>query len=227
MVPILFRAVTTVLSAVVGVVVVQSFGETPAAKVAGAVLFAGLVAAMEWAMAWAPKHSARARQLLDPRSVMAGSWWQRVVHAEGDDPVQAANMFGLYVVEYRPDEGYVVNGTAYDGAGTPVARWSSVDATTFSRDGSSMFYMFDGTVLNDPTPRRSGITNIRLNSAVAGTGRVEHVSLNRSYDFDCHRTTDAWLAEHRAGMSEADLADPEMRDELALRLAKVSEHRDS
>lgn len=47
MVPIVFRAVTTVLSAVVGVAVVQSFGETPAAKVAGAVLFAGLVAAME------------------------------------------------------------------------------------------------------------------------------------------------------------------------------------
>ena len=227
MVPILFRAVTTVLSAVVGVAVVQSFGETPAAKVAGAVLFAGLVAAMEWAMAWAPRHSARARHLLDPRSVMSGSWWQRVVHAEGDDPVQAANMFGLYVVEYRPSEGYVVNGTAYDRDGTPVARWGSIDATTFSRDGTSMFYMFDGTVLNDPTPRRSGITNIRLNSPVAGTGRVEHVSLNRSFDFDCHRTTEEWLREHGVSLRERDLGDPERRDQVARRLAEQSQRQDS
>jgi hypothetical protein len=109
-----------------------------------------------------------------------------------------------------------------------VARWWSVGTATFSKDGQSMTYMFDGTATNDRFPQRTGIGWIHLTSPDAGTGRVEHVSLNRSIDFNCRRATSDWLQARGVVLDDPEqLRDPEVRDRVAPQLAAALTRPDS
>ena len=80
-----FRAVNAVFAVVVAVVVSTRWGESNRGKVIIVIITAGVVALCEWLMAWAPKHSAAARSLLDPRAVFIGVWMQQGVLVRGEE----------------------------------------------------------------------------------------------------------------------------------------------
>ena len=90
------------------------------------IITAGVVALCEWLMAWAPKHSAAARSLLDPRAVFIGVWMQQGVLVRGDEGTDAmrGNSFGVFSIQYdSAAQTYRVDGSAYDPRAKEHARW--------------------------------------------------------------------------------------------------------
>lgn len=202
MIPIILRALSTVITVVVAVAVAAHWGDSNGGKVLSAVLIAIVIALVEAAMIWAPKHSARARRLLDPRSIMVGIWVQEVtwLWATDRDPVDLPNRFAVFVVDYAPPGGYSVSGRAYDKHGREHARWWSVESVMFGSNGREMTYVFDGMITDVRTgkgdPDRTGLTKLTLASDNnSGTGRVEHVALNSRLTFDMFRITSSWLKD--------------------------------
>ena len=152
MVPIAVRAFSTVVTVLVGVVVSTTTDDSPRSKIVAALVIAAVIAFVEWLLIWAPRHSALARRLLDPRSVMVGTWFQdvaRVFHREGDPAGHDENRFAIFWVSYALPEGYRVTGFAYDPTGKEFARWNSIGVPEFTADGHSMSYRFSGTLTHD------------------------------------------------------------------------------
>jgi hypothetical protein len=225
---IVFRALNAVFAVAVAIMVSTRLGESTVGKLVTVATTAGVVALSEWLMIWAPKHSAAARRLLDPRSILTGIWIQEVVHVYGTEgaPTMRPNRFAVFSIDYRtPTDTYAVEGTAYDEHGNEHARWQSEDIVHFAKDGRSMTYLWGGTISN-PTlgpfdPRRTGFARLMLSSDDGGRGHVEHVALNVNLDFNMQRVTRAWLAERRLGRFKPNaLHNPGVRDKFATDYAK-------
>ena len=177
---------------------------------------------------WAPKRSASARRLLDPRAVFSGVWIQQVVHIYGDEGApMKPNRFAVFSIAYRKsDDSYAVKGNAYDGNADEHARWWSVDVVHFAKDGRAMTYLWEGTITNkslrEGDPERTGFARLDLASDDGGSGRVEHVSLKVNLEFNMIRVTRAWLAKQKLDAFEPDkLRDPTTRDQFATAYAKT------
>lgn len=228
---LLFRALNAVFAVVVAVLVSLHWGDTPAAKLLTVVITASVVAFAEWLLIWAPKHSRKARRLLDPRAIFAGVWVQEDVHAFGDTRVEQSNRFAVFTVDYRePTDTYVVDGTAYNAQGREHARYWSVDTMHFAKDGRAMTYLFEGTIatpdLAEGDPRRTGLARLTLSSDDAGRGRVEHVAMNRTLAFNIRRITKTWLAEQELNRFVPEkLREPDVRDAFANAFARPQETR--
>jgi len=229
MLAILVRAFSTVIAVVVAVAVTANLGDSGGGKVLSAVIIAAVIAALEWLMVWTPKHSARARHLLDPRSVMAGVWVQNVVRVRGKDGlVEGPNRFAIYSIDYTDSDGYSVSGRAYDERGAEYARYWSVGAAMFTRSGREMTYVFQGTIterrsLTEYDRDQTGLTKLSLASDDnSGTGRVEHVAEDRSIDFDFFRVTSEWLTERGLGQYKPSrLRDVGIRNQFAIEFSRT------
>jgi hypothetical protein len=230
MVQVIVRALTTVLAVVVGVAVsASSLGDSGGGKVVAAALIASIVALLEWLLIWAPKHSARARRMLDPRSLMVGVWSQDVFREGGRRLPDGTNRFAVYTVGYNASDGYKIEGRAYGADGTEHARWWSDGTVNFSQSGREMTYVFKGDVTDpslgaDSEASRSGPSKLSLppDSDDSGTGHVEHVADNVSLDFDIFRVTPAWL--HARGLdkySPDQLRDLGVRNRFAVDLSRT------
>jgi hypothetical protein len=227
---VILRGLTTVLAVAVGVAVsASSLGDSGGGKVVAAVIIAALVALLEWLIIWAPKHSVRARRLLDPRSLMIGVWCQDVFREGGGGLPDHTNRFAVYTVGYNASDGYRIEGRAYGADGTEHARWWSEGTVNFSQSGREMTYVFKGEV-TDPKfgenseHSRTGLTKISLppDSADSGTGHVEHVADNVSLDFDMFRVTSAWLRDRGLDRySPEQLRDLGIRNKFAVDLSRT------
>jgi len=218
MVPILFRAFSTIVTVVIAVVVSAVVGDSPLGKVWAAVLIAFVIALAEWLINWAPKHSALARKLLDNRASMVGMWVQnvdRVLHG------QEGIRFSIFWVYYKKPEGYAVAGYAYNPEGKKYAAWWSVGSPEFGEDGRSMTYRWGGTVMEggraDDDAERTGIASISIDKE----GKVEHVGMNLSLCVNIQRVTVEWLSEIGLGQYQPDdLREQEIRDAAACAYAR-------
>ncbi|RZU50344.1 hypothetical protein EV385_2113 [Krasilnikovia cinnamomea] len=201
MLQVLFRAFVTVFTVATGVTVSTLWGDSSGGKLLAASVIAVVVGLVEWLMIWTPKHSALARRLLDPRSVVVGVWLQDVKLAWGlqGRPQASPNRFAIFTVSYDSTHDYLVEGRAYDERGQEYARWHSIESPMFSRNGRSMTYLFEGTVLDSDVSlterHRVGLTRLALESSTdCGEGSVEHVAMNAHVEFDLFRITPTWLA---------------------------------
>jgi hypothetical protein len=198
-VPILFRAFTTLVTVLISVGVAAEMGDSTQGKIWSAVLIAFVIALVEGLLYWAPKHSALIRRLLDPRSAVIGIWIQDVQHVShpGWSSSEPPTLrFGVFWVEYEPSQGYEVAGFAYHANGEERSRWWSDGPAWFTADGQSMTYRWQGTVMkgidpNDPTIR-TGIATINIRNNI---GKVEHVGMNLSMIINVQRVDDKWLRE--------------------------------
>lgn len=219
MVGVIVRATSTIITVVVAVAVSSTLGDTASGRIWAAVLIAILIGLVESLLIWAPKHSALARRLLDPRSVHVGVWMQRVTKSVGGDgrsPADELNRFAVYYVKYN-EGSYRVSGFAFDSSGTDFARWHSVGSPEFASDGHSMTYRFVGEIIGDATDsddiERTGVTGLDLESS---TGRVDHVGERRIVLFDIERVSRRLL--DRLGLNDLSwkqLDDPASRRRLA------------
>jgi hypothetical protein len=222
MVPILFRAFSTVITVAVAVVVAATLGNSSSGKIWAAIIIAIVIAATEWLLIWTPKHFAVARKLLDPRANMVGVWLQdvrRVLH-QGNASGRRGNRFAIFWVDHDSGD-YGVTGFAYTPTGTEHSRWTSVAGSLeFAQDGYSMTYRWKGTITDesdDNDPERVGFSYVDLHSL---TGRVDHVGMNLSLVFDVQQITPEWLIE--IGLNQYrpnDLKNGKIRDEVAIRYA--------
>jgi hypothetical protein len=202
MVSIVIRALSTVVTVLVAVAVAAQWGESPAGKILAAVVIAVVIAVIEGGLLWAPRHSVRVQQLLDPRSIMLGVWVQRNLELTAGDKSLATvgNSFSVYTVEFDPPNEYKIDGRAYDSTGREVARWWSDGSPLFGSNGREMTYIFDGTLNEFPgsagDPDRTGVVKVWLGpDGNTGRGRVDHVAERRRFDFDLYRVTEQWLAK--------------------------------
>lgn len=218
MVPILFRAFSTVVTVVIAVGVAAQAGETASGKIWAAVLIAAVVGLVEWLLVWAPKHSALARRLLDPRAQMVGVYVQDVKMMFGTGRgARPDNRFAVFWVDARGDGEYGVTGFAYNSAGGRYADFRSEGMPEFSKDGLSMTYRWDGEFLNDSddgqAPDSKGVAQVDLHSC---TGRVDNVGMDLALLFDLHRVDRAWLDTIGLGqLDPSSLKRADGRDEFA------------
>ena len=218
MVPILFRAFSTVATVIIAVAVSATIGESATGKVWAAILIAAVIAAVEWLLIWTPKHSAVARKLLDPRAKMVGIWVQnvdRVFHGQED------NRFSIFWLDHQDSGDYDINGFAYNPEGVEHARWWSDGIPEFGKDGRSMTYRWKGTVMenggNDDSPDRTGVASM----TDGGTGRVEHVGMNLDLEVSFERVTTKWLEGIGLGQYKPDdLKKKGIRDTVASAYAR-------
>jgi hypothetical protein len=220
------RAANAIFAVVVAVVVSMRFGQSNLGKLVTVLITAAVVAVCEGLVVWAPKHSSRARRLLDPRSIFAGVWIQDVVHVHGyEDAPTAKNRFAVFSLAYRQStDDYAVEGTAYDEDGKEHARWQSVETAHFTKDGRSITYLWEGTItdrtLGPGDPRRTGFARLLLSSDDGGRGRVEHIALDGILEFNVRRVTPRLLAEYDlAHFKPSELRDPGLRDKFGAAFA--------
>ena len=217
------RAVSAVFAVVVAVLVSTLYGESITGKLLTVLITAGVVALFEVLKIWLPRHSARGRQLLDPRSQFTGVWLQEGVKQYGSDGVniEAPNRFAIFVVGYQKEtDNYEVDGAAYTAEGDEHARWESTDVANFAKDGRAMSYEFTGTITNadlgPEDPRRTGFCRVKLLDGDSGRGRVDHVAVNAVLLFNLSRVTTKWLVAHNLLQFKLDnLKDPVQRNRLA------------
>jgi hypothetical protein len=189
MVPILFRAFSTIVTVVIAVVVSATVGDSSFGKVWAAVLIASVIALVEWLLIWAPKHSTVARKLLDRRSNMIGVWLQtvdKVIHGKAD------NRFSIFWISSDSDI-YKVDGFAYDSRGVEAASWHSVGSPDFAPDFRSMTYRWEGTIEDHESkddPGRIGVASFNLDGH---TSRVEHVGMRLNLVVRFQPVTTEWL----------------------------------
>jgi hypothetical protein len=222
-VPILFRAFSTIVTVVIAVGVSASLGETAAGKIWAAVLIAAVIALVEWLLIWAPRHSAVARRLLDPRSALVGVWLQdvrRVLEAAPGPDGASLNRFAIFWVEYGDGE-YDVSGFAFDPTGVEHSRWWSEGVPEFAKDGRSMTYRWNGTTMMGGTHGqdmdRTGICRLDLR---AGTGRIQHVGMRVDLIFDFFQVTQHLLDDMSLRLGPADLKTFEGREVFAREYAR-------
>jgi hypothetical protein len=222
-VPILFRAFSTVVTVVVAVGVAAALGETAAGKIWAAVLIAAVIALVEWLLVWAPGHSAVARRLLDPRSTWVGVWLQdvrKVLEAAPGSDGASANRFAVFWVEFG-DGDYAVHGFAFDPTGVEHSRWRSEGVPEFAQDGHSMTYRWKGTKMLGGSPgedmNRTGICRFDLR---AGTGRVQHVGMRVDLILDFFPVTQDQLDDMGLRLGPEDLKTNRGRGEFARRYAQ-------
>jgi hypothetical protein len=226
MLPIYFRALSTVVTVVIAVIVSATLGDTGWGKIWAAVLIAVVIAGVEWLLIWAPGHFALARQLLDPRADLIGVWIQVVnpVRQSGiSGGSEGTNQFAIFWVDYRSPDSYVVTGFAYTPMGVEYSEFWSEGTPEFGKDGRSMIYRWAGTIMDasigDADPDRTGIASFDLNR---GTGRVEHVGMKLDMRFRLRRVNAEWLKD--IGLNQfapTDLKDPEKRDRFARAYART------
>jgi len=223
MLNIIGRAVSAVFAVVVAVFVSILYGESITGKLLTVLITAGVVALFEVLKIWLPRHSARGRQLLDPRSQFTGVWLQEGVMQYGSEGVniEAPNRFAIFMVGYQKEtDNYEVDGAAYTADGVEHARWESTDVANFAKDGRAMTYEWTGTITNtdlDPKdPRRTGFCRLKLLNDDSGRGRVDHVAVNAVLLFNLSRVTTKWLvARDLPQFKLEDLKDPGQRNRLA------------
>jgi len=224
----LFRAANAVFAVVVAILVSQRYGDNTTGKILTVVITASVVAFFEWLLSWAPKHSVKARNQLDPRARFSGVWIQQVkfVHSGSEENPDSPNNFAVFTVAYSKDaDNYAIEGIAYTKEGEEHANWYSEKVVHFAKDGRSMTYMWKGTVTNPKIkgePGRTGFCNLNLIAADGGTGRVDHVAVEVILEFNFSRITREWLAENQVREFEPEkLANPVYRKRFALALAKA------
>lgn len=218
MVPILFRAFSTIVTVVIAVAVSATVGDSSSGKVWAAVLIAGVIALVEWLLIWAPKHSVIARRLLDRRSDMIGVWLQEVdnvIHGK------TGNRFSIFWITSDSDI-YKVNGFAYDSTGAEEAAWHSVGSPDFAPNFRSMTYRWEGTVLDRESkndPGRTGVAGFNLDDQ---TSRVEHVGMRLNLAVRFKPLTTEWLKEKGFDHYQPDdlKSNPTLRDRVALAYAR-------
>ena len=223
MLTIVFRSANAIFAVVVAILVSLRFGESAMGKFITVLITAGVVALFEWLLIWTPRHSMRARRVLDPRALFAGVWLQEVVRVYGSEgpKLRYPNRFAVFTVKYlEPTDNYAVEGTAYSGSEGEHARWESTDVVHFAKDGRSMTYEWKGSI-KSPTigpedPRRTGFAHLSLSSDDGGRGRVDHVAVDVILEFNCSRITTAWLARNTLSrFTPEDLHNPSDRDRFA------------
>jgi hypothetical protein len=231
---LVFRALNAVFAVVVAILVSMRWGDSNLGKLVTVIITASVVAFAEWLLLWAPKHWEWARRRLDPRSIFTGVWIEEDVHVLGDGRnEQIPNRFGIFAIDYQEEtDTYAVDGRAYNKVGKEHARFWSVEAKPihFAKNGRSMTYLFDGTITNpnlkSSDPRRTGLTRMDLVTDDAGTGRVDHVALNVTLEFNLRRVTKEWLAEHELSRFLPEkLREPDVRDDFAEAFARRTDRR--
>lgn len=231
MVQIIFRAFSTVVTAMIAVLVFATVGETPSGKLWTAVITASVIALVEWLIIWTPKHFAVARKLLDPRASMIGMWLQIVDEvlprkeggraAHGPEDIR----FSIFWVDYsNPDGGYGVHGFAYDREGNEQARWHSVGIPEFAPDGSSMTYRWEGDIMGNTEsaddPARTGIATINVREGK--TGKIEHVGMGLNLVVSYKQVAQDLLNQIGFGQYRPDsLKDMDIRNKVASAYAET------
>lgn len=222
-VEIYFRAFSTLITAVIAVIVSARLGDTTAGKIWAAVFIAAVIAIAELFLNWIPKHSVAARKLLDARSNMVGVWLQTV--KQGSE----YNRFSIFWVEPAAESEYTVSGVAYDSNGHEYAYWSSLrerdsSAVVISPDGKSMIYIWEGTVIGDQgindSTKRTGFANIDLR---AHGGQVQHVGMGLDLEVRFQRITQEWLNKEgfkRYSPDDLKAENEDARNEVARSYAK-------
>jgi hypothetical protein len=201
LVPILFRAFSTVVTVAVAVIVTSRIGESWQGKIVAALLVACVIAFIEWFMVWGPTHFARIRQLLDVRAVMLGTWIQTEVRAKAaQNSSERDNAFAIFTVSYS-EASYLVEGRAFDPLGGEYAKFWSKGGAIFSEHGRQMSYIFNGEISEDSSSSdRSGIAWLKLSSDTTGIGKIVHVAARDQLEFKFRKVTEEWLDE--CGLSE-------------------------
>jgi hypothetical protein len=221
--PSFSRAFSTVVTVVIAVGVSAALGETAPGKIWAAVLIAAVIALVEWLLIWAPRHSAVARRLLDPRSALVGVWLQevrRVLEATPGPDGASSNRFAVFWVDYG-DGDYAVRGFAFDPTGVEHSRWWSEGAPEFAKDGRSMTYRWNGTTMKGGSHGedmdRTGICRLDLR---AGTGRVQHVGMRVDIVFDFFQVTQHQLDDMGLRLGPEDLKTIKDRERFAREYAR-------
>jgi len=200
MVAPVLRGLASVLTVMVAIAVTNIWGDT-AGKLAAAVIGAALIISIEWFVQWSPKHVQWIRALLDPRAIWTGVWVQDVrtvtdsLGRHPDDP----NACSVLRIDYKNGEGYWVQGNAYDADGVEVAHYESLGLPTFTKDGRTMSYVWQGDS-NAPDGEpvstiRTGLATMTLDEGEknTGNGRVQHVGMNRELVISLERVTVEYL----------------------------------
>lgn len=207
----LFRVINIAFSPVLTLLFASRFaGFTIAGRDAGnelgGVVAGLLVLFVELALTQGPKHSARLRRWLEPRSVFEGVWLQDVFEGVWlQDAVEGprGNAVGVFSLDYvRGHDEFSVRGSAYSAEGLRSATWHS---THMFIDAGSLkaTYSWSGERLGQPTPAadKSGITELVLRRPpvfslpVTGDGRVSHVGEETRMKFQMRRVTARYLIE--------------------------------
>jgi hypothetical protein len=223
-----FRAANAIFAVIVAILVSRRFGESATGKLLTVVITGSVVAFFEWLMIWAPKHSTRARRILDPRSLFADVWIQEVVRVHGSEgpKLDFPNRFSVFTIAYRDRiDNYKIEGTAYTDMGIEHARWDSTDVVHFAKDGRSMTYEWEGSITNPligtDDPRRSGFAHLSLSSDNGGRGRVDHVAVEVILEYNFSRITKEWFIRNDlTRFNPKALYDPNDRDRFAVAFAK-------
>jgi hypothetical protein len=137
-----------VLTVVIAILVSSSVGASPLAKILATVISAVVLVAIEWFVRWSPSRLQWARTLFDVRAMWTGIWVQSITLAWTTTGrlSEARNSFSVFRIGY--DDGYYLNGRAYDSDGQDVAEWHSDGDPTFTKDGRSMSYVWRGNALD-------------------------------------------------------------------------------
>lgn len=222
------RGIASTFTVLLAIAVTDEWGDN-AGKVAAAVIGATLIVLIEGFVQWSPKHLEWARSLLDPRATWTGIWMQHVktvTDAAGrhpDDP----NACSVFRIDYDKEDGYWVQGNAYDREGSEVAYYKSEGYPTFTKDGRTMSYVWTGdSIAGDSGPiktAREGLARLSLakGQTDAGSGRVQHVGMDRELTVTFERVTDEFL--RRQGLEEymsVDLRPEQSRQEFASKLSR-------
>lgn len=222
------RGIASTLTVLLAIAVTDEWGDN-AGKVAAAVIGAALIVMIEWFVQWSPKHLRWARGLLDPRARWTGIWIQyvkTVTDAAGRHP-DDSNACSVFRIDYENGEGYWVQGNAYDRDGSEVAYYKSQGNPTFTKDGKTMSYVWTGdSIASDSGPittEREGLARMSLDEGEtdAGSGRVQHVGMDRELTVTFERVTDDFLKQH--GLDEytpATLRSAQTRQEFAGKVAR-------
>lgn len=203
MAPVL-RGLASTLTVLIAIAVTNRWGDN-AGKVAAAVIGAALIVFIEWFVQWSPKHLQWARALLDPRATWTGVWVQyvkTVTDSAGlhpDDP----NACSVLRIDYKNGEGYWIQGNVYDREGAEIAKFKSQGLPTFTKDGRTVSYVWEGDVVvgdsGPVTTSRAGLATVSLDEGEKniGDGRVQHVGMNRELVVRLERVTDDYLRQHQ------------------------------
>jgi len=224
------RALTTVFTVVVSVAVAAILGDSAGGKILAALIIAAVIVAVELLRNWATRRSRTARRLLrPPGSLYEGVWIQKVRAKGGSDVLSAdeANSFSVIAIDFQ-DNGFHLNGRAYDSAGTEVAVFESDGNITVDDPRQKSVYVWDGRLTapelyNTPESNRRGITEMTLRSSNSGDGQVHHLGKGILMDFDITRVTTAYANTLNLKISnESQLYDVDVQQDLAHKYASVT-----
>jgi hypothetical protein len=237
MLKIALRSANAIFAVAVAIVISSRYGESDLGKLYTVLITTGVVACFEALTIWLPKRFRWARRILDPRSSFAGVWLQQNVVQLGKDGAEhASNNFAIFTIDYRKDrDNYAVDGTAYDVDGNEFARWDSTPVAHFDVDGTSMTYLWTGSITKKGHPEgdsertadskrtddseKTGFAHLTQNDG-DGRGRVDHLAEDVSLRFNILRITTQWLKANNLGQFSAKaLKGPSERDRFAAVLA--------